>query len=98
MAGSWPVSGNSANFLLRSSSFETDDSIGFRFMVESLEGRRMMDFKKSLPTFREKKRLLQAIARNQLLKIAEHDIMVMQIIISVAKSSLFLDGYRSMSM
>ncbi|KAL3654510.1 hypothetical protein CASFOL_001495 [Castilleja foliolosa] len=35
-------------------------------MVESLEGRRMMDFKKSLPTFREKKRLLQAIARNQI--------------------------------
>ncbi|RVW74628.1 hypothetical protein CK203_052063 [Vitis vinifera] len=33
--------------------------------MESPEGKKMLDFRKSLPAFREKERLLQAIARNQ---------------------------------
>ncbi|GER34593.1 ATP-dependent RNA helicase [Striga asiatica] len=37
-----------------------------RAWQESPEGRRMMEFRKSLPSFREKERLLQAIARNQI--------------------------------
>lgn len=34
---------------------------------ESPEGKKMLDFRKSLPSFKEKDRLLQAIARNQVL-------------------------------
>lgn len=47
------------------------DSINFSYPIyfsysqESLEGNRMLDFRRSLPTFKEKERLLQAIARNQ---------------------------------
>ncbi|KAG5239498.1 DExH-box ATP-dependent RNA helicase [Salix suchowensis] len=37
---------------------------------ESPEGRKMMDFRKSLPAFQEKERLLQAIARNQVIVIS----------------------------
>ncbi|KAI5578160.1 hypothetical protein POPTR_008G014100v4 [Populus trichocarpa] len=37
---------------------------------ESLEGRKMMDFRKSLPSFQEKEKLLQAIARNQVIVIS----------------------------
>ncbi|KAG6418120.1 hypothetical protein SASPL_120319 [Salvia splendens] len=37
---------------------------------ESPEGRRMLDFRKSLPAFKEKERLLQAIARNQVVVIS----------------------------
>ncbi|CAA0831462.1 DEA(D/H)-box RNA helicase family protein [Striga hermonthica] len=41
-----------------------------RTWQESPEGRRMMEFRKSLPSFREKERLLQAIARNQVVVIS----------------------------
>ncbi|KAK4424756.1 DExH-box ATP-dependent RNA helicase DExH3, partial [Sesamum alatum] len=41
-----------------------------RAWQESPEGRRMLDFRKSLPAFREKERLLQAIARNQVVVIS----------------------------
>ncbi|KAH6761194.1 RNA helicase family protein [Perilla frutescens var. hirtella] len=41
-----------------------------RAWQESPEGRRMLDFRKSLPSFREKERLLQAIARNQVVVIS----------------------------
>ncbi|KAL6514875.1 hypothetical protein OROGR_020454 [Orobanche gracilis] len=41
-----------------------------RAWQESPEGWRMMDFRKSLPTFGEKERLLQAIARNQVVVIS----------------------------
>ncbi|KAK6143234.1 hypothetical protein DH2020_023582 [Rehmannia glutinosa] len=41
-----------------------------RSWQESPEGRRMLDFRKSLPAFREKERLLQAIARNQVVVIS----------------------------
>ncbi|KAJ4843987.1 hypothetical protein Tsubulata_043396 [Turnera subulata] len=37
---------------------------------ESPEGRKMMEFRKSLPAFKEKQRLLQAIARNQVVVIS----------------------------
>ncbi|KAB5539139.1 hypothetical protein DKX38_016672 [Salix brachista] len=37
---------------------------------ESPEGRKMMDFRKSLPAFKEKERLLQAIAGNQVIVIS----------------------------
>ncbi|CAN1298235.1 DExH-box ATP-dependent RNA helicase DExH3 [Linum perenne] len=41
-----------------------------RAWKESPEGRRMMEFRKSLPSFKEKERLLQAIARNQVVVIS----------------------------
>ncbi|KAL2230895.1 UNVERIFIED_CONTAM: DExH-box ATP-dependent RNA helicase DExH3 [Sesamum indicum] len=41
-----------------------------RAWQESPEGRRMLDFRKSLPAFMEKERLLQAIARNQVVVIS----------------------------
>ncbi|KAJ8754295.1 hypothetical protein K2173_002746 [Erythroxylum novogranatense] len=41
-----------------------------RSWQESPEGRKMMDFRKSLPAFKEKERLLQAIARNQVIVIS----------------------------
>ncbi|XP_041991158.1 DExH-box ATP-dependent RNA helicase DExH3-like [Salvia splendens] len=41
-----------------------------RTWQESPEGRRMLDFRKSLPAFKEKERLLQAIARNQVVVIS----------------------------
>ncbi|XP_073307661.1 DExH-box ATP-dependent RNA helicase DExH3-like isoform X1 [Primulina huaijiensis] len=41
-----------------------------RTWQESPEGNRMLDFRRSLPTFREKERLLQAIARNQVIVIS----------------------------
>ncbi|KAL8542032.1 hypothetical protein ACS0TY_003041 [Phlomoides rotata] len=41
-----------------------------RTWQESPEGRRMLEFRKSLPAFREKDRLLQAIARNQVVVIS----------------------------
>nr|XP_034929190.1 DExH-box ATP-dependent RNA helicase DExH3-like isoform X3 [Populus alba] len=41
-----------------------------RAWQESPEGRKMMDFRKSLPAFKEKERLLQAIARNQVIVIS----------------------------
>ncbi|XP_010067085.2 DExH-box ATP-dependent RNA helicase DExH3 [Eucalyptus grandis] len=41
-----------------------------RAWQESPEGRKMLDFRKSLPAFREKDRLLQAIARNQVIVIS----------------------------
>ncbi|XP_073124607.1 DExH-box ATP-dependent RNA helicase DExH3 isoform X2 [Henckelia pumila] len=41
-----------------------------RTWQESPEGKRMLDFRRSLPTFREKERLLQAIARNQVTVIS----------------------------
>ncbi|KZV54426.1 hypothetical protein F511_09741 [Dorcoceras hygrometricum] len=41
-----------------------------RSWQESPEGKRMLDFRRSLPTFREKERLLQAIARNQVIVIS----------------------------
>ncbi|KAF8041089.1 hypothetical protein BT93_B3112 [Corymbia citriodora subsp. variegata] len=41
-----------------------------RAWQESPEGRKMVDFRKSLPAFREKDRLLQAIARNQVIVIS----------------------------
>ncbi|MBA0880694.1 hypothetical protein Goshw_013151, partial [Gossypium schwendimanii] len=37
---------------------------------ESPEGKKMMEFRKSLPAFKEKERLLQAIARNQVIVIS----------------------------
>ncbi|GLU18481.1 hypothetical protein SLE2022_347790 [Rubroshorea leprosula] len=36
-------------------------------LQESPEGRRMMEFQKSLPAFKEKERLLEAIAWNQVI-------------------------------
>ncbi|CAI0442326.1 unnamed protein product [Linum tenue] len=41
-----------------------------RAWQESPEGKRMMEFRKSLPSFKEKERLLQAIARNQVVVIS----------------------------
>lgn len=41
-----------------------------RACQESPEGNKMMDFRKSLPAFKEKERLLQAIARNQVIVIS----------------------------
>ncbi|XP_057798337.1 DExH-box ATP-dependent RNA helicase DExH3 [Salvia miltiorrhiza] len=41
-----------------------------RTWQESPEGRRMLDFRKTLPAYREKERLLQAIARNQVVVIS----------------------------
>ncbi|KAK4835237.1 hypothetical protein QYF36_007185 [Acer negundo] len=41
-----------------------------RAWLESPEGRKMLDFRKSLPSFQEKERLLQAIARNQVIVIS----------------------------
>ncbi|KAL5568710.1 hypothetical protein UlMin_025285 [Ulmus minor] len=41
-----------------------------RTWQESPEGRKMLDFRKSLPSFKEKDRLLQAIARNQVIVIS----------------------------
>ncbi|XP_038690760.1 DExH-box ATP-dependent RNA helicase DExH3 isoform X2 [Tripterygium wilfordii] len=41
-----------------------------RAWQESPEGRRMLDFRKSLPSFKEKERLLQAIAHNQVIVIS----------------------------
>ncbi|XP_031381610.1 DExH-box ATP-dependent RNA helicase DExH3 isoform X1 [Punica granatum] len=41
-----------------------------RTWQESPEGRKMMEFRKSLPAFKEKDRLLQAIARNQVVVIS----------------------------
>ncbi|XP_011046462.1 PREDICTED: ATP-dependent RNA helicase DHX36-like isoform X1 [Populus euphratica] len=41
-----------------------------RAWQESPEGRKMMDFRKSLPAFKEKEMLLQAIARNQVIVIS----------------------------
>ncbi|KAJ6433099.1 hypothetical protein OIU84_020182 [Salix udensis] len=41
-----------------------------RAWQESPEGRKMMDFRKSLPAFKEKERLLQAIAGNQVIVIS----------------------------
>ncbi|OMO75781.1 Double-stranded RNA-binding protein [Corchorus capsularis] len=41
-----------------------------RAWQESPEGKRMMEFRKSLPAFKEKERLLQAIARNQVIVIS----------------------------
>ncbi|KAJ0102564.1 hypothetical protein Patl1_05807 [Pistacia atlantica] len=41
-----------------------------RAWQESPEGRKMTDFRKSLPAFKEKERLLQAIARNQVIVIS----------------------------
>lgn len=41
-----------------------------RAWQESPEGKRMLDFRKSLPTSKEKERLLQAIARNQVIVIS----------------------------
>lgn len=37
------------------------------FSQESPDGNKMLEFRKSLPAFKEKERLLQAIARNQVL-------------------------------
>ncbi|XP_010558246.1 PREDICTED: DExH-box ATP-dependent RNA helicase DExH3 [Tarenaya hassleriana] len=37
---------------------------------ESAEGKKMMEFRKSLPSFKEKERLLQAIAQNQVIVIS----------------------------
>ncbi|GLT29918.1 hypothetical protein SLA2020_047500 [Shorea laevis] len=36
---------------------------------ESTEGKKMMEFRKSLPAFKEKERLLEAIAWNQVIVI-----------------------------
>nr|XP_027114308.1 DExH-box ATP-dependent RNA helicase DExH3-like isoform X2 [Coffea arabica] len=41
-----------------------------RAWQESHEGRKMLDFRKSLPAFREKERLLQSIANNQVVVIS----------------------------
>lgn len=41
-----------------------------RAWQESPEGRKMLDFRKSLPAFREKERLLQSIANNQVVVIS----------------------------
>ncbi|EXB97687.1 putative ATP-dependent RNA helicase DHX36 [Morus notabilis] len=41
-----------------------------RAWQESPEGRKMLEFRKSLPAFREKDRLLQAIAQNQVIVIS----------------------------
>ncbi|GAB2218910.1 hypothetical protein Drorol1_Dr00002143, partial [Drosera rotundifolia] len=41
-----------------------------RAWQESPEGRRMLEFRKSLPAFNEKERLLQAIAKNQVVVIS----------------------------
>ncbi|KAK8357775.1 hypothetical protein V6Z12_A05G439500 [Gossypium hirsutum] len=41
-----------------------------RAWQESPEGKKMMEFRKSLPAFKEKERLLQAIARNQVIVIS----------------------------
>ncbi|GKU91472.1 hypothetical protein SLEP1_g5339 [Rubroshorea leprosula] len=41
-----------------------------RAWQESPEGKRMMEFRKSLPAFKEKERLLEAIARNQVIVIS----------------------------
>ncbi|KAK8504265.1 hypothetical protein V6N13_062615 [Hibiscus sabdariffa] len=41
-----------------------------RAWQESPEGQKMMEFRKSLPAFKEKERLLQAIARNQVIVIS----------------------------
>ncbi|XP_042035938.1 DExH-box ATP-dependent RNA helicase DExH3-like isoform X3 [Salvia splendens] len=41
-----------------------------RTWQESPEGRRMLDFRKSLPAFREKERLLQEIVKNQVVVIS----------------------------
>ncbi|KAL8162058.1 hypothetical protein V2J09_013547 [Rumex salicifolius] len=41
-----------------------------RAWQESPEGKRMLEFRKSLPAFREKDRLLQAIAKNQVIVIS----------------------------
>lgn len=41
-----------------------------RSWQESPEGRKMLEFRKSLPAFREKDRLLQAIAQNQVIVIS----------------------------
>ncbi|XP_052172749.1 DExH-box ATP-dependent RNA helicase DExH3 [Diospyros lotus] len=41
-----------------------------RAWLESPEGMRMLDFRRSLPAFKEKERLLQAIARNQVIVIS----------------------------
>ncbi|KAH7547692.1 hypothetical protein JRO89_XS14G0003200 [Xanthoceras sorbifolium] len=41
-----------------------------RAWLESPEGKKMLDFRKSLPAFQEKERLLQAIARNQVIVIS----------------------------
>lgn len=41
-----------------------------RAWQESPEGKKMLDFRKSLPAFREKERLLQAIARNQVVVVS----------------------------
>lgn len=35
------------------------------YLKESPEGKKMLDFRKSLPAFKENERLLQAIAQNQ---------------------------------
>lgn len=39
----------------------------FIFAQESPDGNKMLEFRKSLPAFKEKERLLQAIARNQVI-------------------------------
>ncbi|GAV85634.1 dsrm domain-containing protein/DEAD domain-containing protein/Helicase_C domain-containing protein/HA2 domain-containing protein/OB_NTP_bind domain-containing protein [Cephalotus follicularis] len=41
-----------------------------RAWLESPEGKKMLDLRKSLPAFKEKERLLQAIARNQVIVIS----------------------------
>ncbi|XP_057980830.1 DExH-box ATP-dependent RNA helicase DExH3 [Malania oleifera] len=41
-----------------------------RVWQESPEGRRMLDFRRSLPAFKEKEKLLQAIAQNQVIVIS----------------------------
>ncbi|XP_048231540.1 DExH-box ATP-dependent RNA helicase DExH3 [Ricinus communis] len=41
-----------------------------RAWQESPEGRKIMDFRKSLPAFKEKEKLLQAIARNQVIVVS----------------------------
>ncbi|XAR54513.1 RNA helicase [Bertholletia excelsa] len=41
-----------------------------RAWLESPEGRKMLDFRRSLPAFKEKDRLLQAIAQNQVVVIS----------------------------
>lgn len=41
-----------------------------RAWQESPEGKKMLEFRKSLPAFKEKERLLQAIARNQVIVIS----------------------------
>ncbi|WCJ19148.1 ATP-dependent RNA helicase putative [Euphorbia peplus] len=41
-----------------------------RAWQESPEGKRMIDFRRSLPSFKEKEKLLQAIARNQVIVVS----------------------------